>query len=85
MNFPRADSSFPAIGRPLIFSPPPTEAFAYRLPLLPFHTATQLQSLARRRGRRDRQIRQHVLASHQISAPLFEGDGRCSFIKQTKQ
>ncbi|CAB1418286.1 unnamed protein product [Pleuronectes platessa] len=27
----------------------------------------------------------NTLASHQISTPLFEGDGRCSFIKQTKQ
>lgn len=27
----------------------------------------------------------NTLASHQISAALFEGDGRCSFIKQTKQ
>ncbi|KAK1888615.1 SAFB-like transcription modulator [Dissostichus eleginoides] len=27
----------------------------------------------------------NTLASHQISTVLFEGDGRCSFIKQTKQ
>lgn len=27
----------------------------------------------------------NTLASHQISTALFEGDGRCSFIKQTKQ